>query len=162
MARKVYLDVRKGSEEDIREALDDILSSGLVDRITDENGAPISLEVRTAGTAAKIPPPSKTATRTPSIRKITLAKKTAIKNGIEQVTAMTQASQGEDKTCLGQRITLTDQGGGEAELACQALKALWDMNQPRVFLMELPGQAVIEGSACAWYPLDGLDQSSSS
>ena len=42
----------------------------------------------------------------------------------------------------------------------QRLKTLWDMNQPRVFVMELPGQAVIEGSASSWYPLDGLESSS--
>ena len=124
MSQKVYLYVRKGSEEDIREALDDILSSGLVEKITDEAGNPLSLEVVTAGTEPAAPQ-AKPAAKAPS---------------------------------LGQRITLTDRGGGEAELTAQRLKALWDMNQPRVFLMELPGQAIIEGSACAWYPLDGMGQ----
>ncbi len=157
MSQKVYLYVRKGSEEDIREALDDILSSGLVEKITDEAGSPLSLEVVTAG-AEPAAPQAKPAVKAPSIRKIILAKKTTVRNGIEQTTAMTQASRGEDETCLGQRITLTDRGGGEAELTAQRLKTLWDMNQPRVFLMELPSQAIIEGSACAWYPLDGRGQ----
>ena len=158
MSQKVYLYVRKGSEEDIREALDDILSSGLVEKITDEAGNPLSLEVVTAGTEPAAPQ-AKPAAKSPSIRKIVLAKKTTVRNGIEQTTAMTQASREEDETCLGQRITLTDRGGGEAELTAQRLKALWDMNQPRVFLMELPGRAVIEGSACIWYPLNGSDRS---
>lgn len=157
MSQKVYLYVRKGSEEDIREALDDILSSGLVEKITDEAGNPLSLEVVTAG-AEPAAPQAKPAVKAPSIRKIILAKKTTVRNGIEQTTAMTQAGRGEDETCLGQRITLTDRGGGEAELTAQRLKALWNMNQPSVFLMELPGQAIIEGSACAWYPLDGRGQ----
>ena len=159
MAQKITLYVRKGSENDIREALDDILSSGLVVKMTDDNGRPVSLEVKTAGGEQDIRPPSKAAAQTPSVRKMTLAKKSTVKNGIETVTAMTQASRGEDETCLGQRIVLTDRGGGEEELARQRLQALWDLNQPRVFLMELPGQAVIEGSTCVWYPLDGTDQS---
>ena len=160
MSQKIYLYVRKGSEEDIREALDDILSSGLVERIADEKGQPLSLEVRTADPEAAAAPQAKAASRTPDIRKKVLARKSAVRSGIECVTAMTQAVRGEDETCLGQLITLTDRGGGEEELEAQRLKTLWDMNQPRVFLMELPGRAVIEGAGCAWYPLDGLDASS--
>ena len=160
MTQKVYLYVRKGSEEDIREALDDILSSGLIEKITDEAGSPLSLEVRTAGDAPETARQARSAARTPSARKIVLAKKTSVRSGIEQITAMTQTSLGEEETCLGQMVTLVDRGGGKAELTAQRLKALWDMNQPRVFMMELPGRAVIEGSACAWYPLDGMEQTS--
>ena len=160
MAKKITLYVRKGSENDIREALDDILSSGLVEKMTDDKGRPVSLEVKTAGEDQEILPQSRATARTPTVRKMTLAKKSTVKNGIETVTAMTQASRGEDETCLGQRIVLTDRGGGKEELARQRLQALWDLNQPRVFLRELPGQAVIEGSPCAWYPLDGTNQSS--
>ena len=161
MSQKIYLYVRKGSEEDIREALDDILSSGLVDRIADEKGQSLSLEVRSADQAAAQPQP-KAAPRTPEVRKKVLAKKSAVRGGIECVTAMTQAVRGEEETCLGQMITLTDRGGGKEELDAQRLKALWDMNQPRVFLMELPGRAIVEGSACGWYPLDGTDRGSGS
>ena len=154
MSQKIYLYIRKGSEEDIREALDDILSSGLVERIADEKGQAVSLEVRTAD------PQGKAASRTPEVFKKILARKSAVRSGIECVTAMTQAVRGEEDTCLGQLITLTDRGGGKEELEAQRLKTLWDMNQPRVFVMELPGQAVIEGSASSWYPLDGLESSS--
>ena len=159
MAEKIYLHVRKGSENDIREALDDILTSGLVEKITDEKGRPLSLDVKTAGDEPVVRPVSKAVPKAPAVRKMTLAKKSAVRNGIETVTAMTQAGRGEDETCLGQLVTLFDRGGGEEELARQRLQALLDMNQPRVFLMELPGRAVIEGSACAWYPLDGSDRS---
>lgn len=153
MTQKIYLHIRKGSEEDIREALDDILSCGLVEKITDEKGNPYSLEIRTADADAEpAAPPRPKAAQAP-VRKIVLAQKTSVISGIECVTAMMKASRSEEDACMGQRITLTDKGGGEEELSRQRLRALWDMNQPRVFLMELPGQAVIEGSACAWYPL---------
>ena len=165
MAQKIFLHIRKGSEEDIREALDDILSSGLVEKITDEKGSPVSLEVRTAEAAAEPVPAvsaGKSAARAPSVRKTVLAQKSTVVNGIECVTAMMQAARGEDETCMGQRVTLTDRGGGEEELTRQRYRALLDMNQPRVFLMELPGRAIVEGSACGWYPLDGTDRGLSS
>ena len=160
MSQKIYLYIRKGSEDDIREALDDILSSGLVERIADEKGQTVSLEVRTADPEAAAGPQGKAASRTPVVLKKVLARKSAVRSGIECITAMTQAVRGEEDTCLGQLITLTDCGGGKEELEAQRLKTLWDMNQPRVFVMELPGQAVIEGSASSWYPLDGLESSS--
>ena len=113
------------------------------------------MEVKTAGTEPDVRPASRAIPKALPVRKMILAKKSAVRNGIETVTAMTQAARGEDETCLGQLITLFDRGGGEEELSRQRLQALWDLNQPRVFLMELPGRAIIEGSACAWYPLDG-------
>ena len=158
MERKIYLHVQKGSEEDIREALDDILSSGLIGKIADEKGNEVLLEVVTAG-EAPAPAPKAAAKKPEPVRKMELAKKTSEENGIARETAMVRAARGEDETCLGQLVTLFDRGGGEEELARQRLQALWDMNQPRVFLMELPGRAVIEGSACVWYPLDGSDRS---
>ena len=162
MSQKIYLYIRKGSEEDIREALDDILSSGLVERIADEKGQTVSLEVRTADPETAARPQGRAASRTPEVLKKVLARKSAVRNGIECVTAMTQAVRGEEDTCLGQLITLTDRGGGKEELEAQRLKTLWDMNQPRVFLMELPGRAIVEGSAFGWYPLDGTDRGLSS
>ncbi len=152
MERKVYLHVQKGSEEDIREALDDILSSGLIGKIADEKGNEVLLEVVTAG-EAPAPAPKAAAKKPEPVRKMELAKKTSEENGIARETAMVRAARGEDETCLGQRVTLTDRGGGAEELARQRLKALWEMNQARVFMMELPGMAVLEGTDSPWYPL---------
>ena len=152
MAQKVCLHVRRGSENDIREALDDILSSGLIDRITDEQGNSLSLDVVTAVSAPKEKAALPAAPRARQFTVTELARKSTARNGIAQITAMTQASRGEGETCLGQRVTLTDQGGGKEELLRQHFQALWGMNQPRIFMMELPGRTVIEGSGSPWYP----------
>ncbi len=152
MAHKITLYVRPGSEEDIREALEDILSSGLITAITDERGETAELlvdaaqEKRPAAVTEKAPsPPEKVTVKE-------LAQKRTAENGIEKRTILLQAQRGEE-TCMGQRIILTDQGGGSEELARQRLNVLFDLPQPRVFLMELKHGAVIDGSAADWFPL---------
>ena len=189
MAHKITLYVRPGSEEDIREALEDILSSGLITAITDERGETAELlvdaaqEKRPAAVTEKAPSglitaitdergetaellvdtaaaqekrPEAAPQKAPSPpEKVTvkeLAQKRTAENGIEKRTILLQAQRGEE-TCMGQRISLTDQGGGSEELARQRLNVLFDLPQPRVCLMELKHGAVIDGSAADWFPL---------
>ena len=154
MAHKITLHVRPGSEEDIREALEDILSSGLITAITDERGETAELLVDTATAQEKRPEAAPQIAPSPP-EKVTvkeLAQKRTAENGIEKRTILLQAQRGEE-TCMGQRIILTDQGGGSEELARQRLNVLFDLPQPRVFLMELTHGAVIDGSAADWFPL---------
>ena len=157
MAKKVFLFVPPDSRQDIEEALDDILSSGLVLRITDEKGQPVSLEVA-ADEPEKPAPALQEKKPAETIRLKALAQKTSEENGIARRTVLTMASRGEDDSCQGERIFLTDKGGGEEELRRQQMHLMWDMRFPRVFLMELPEQAVLDGSASPWYPLGQTEE----